>query len=196
MSCKKRGFITISHNDLRDLTANFLSNVCNDDVEIAPKLLPVIGQIFSNRAENTRAKSRLDWDQGCFWLEDDKYSLIKGCLTHTLKDTLTHLFHNTTHKIKTWLRSRVFLGRGQQVFFDKRVFEAHAERHLNSSLPQYYLQNEKEKKRQQNERVLQIEHENSTLLLVSIYDGISHKLSAFYNRLSTLISKEGKYKLQ
>ena len=60
MSCKKRGFITISHNDLRDLTANFLSNVCNDDVEIAPKLLPVIGQIFSNRAENTRAKSRLD----------------------------------------------------------------------------------------------------------------------------------------
>ena len=28
MSCKKGGFITIRHNDLRDLTANLLTEVC------------------------------------------------------------------------------------------------------------------------------------------------------------------------
>ena len=33
MSCKRGGFLTIRDNDLRDLTANLLSNVCND-VEI------------------------------------------------------------------------------------------------------------------------------------------------------------------
>lgn len=57
MSCKRGGSITIPHDDLRDLTANFLSNVRNDDVEMAPTILPVIGEIFSNRAANTRIKS-------------------------------------------------------------------------------------------------------------------------------------------
>lgn len=57
MSCKRGGSITIPHDDLRDLTANFLSNVRNDDVEMAPTILPVTGEIFSNRAANTRIKS-------------------------------------------------------------------------------------------------------------------------------------------
>ena len=52
MSCKKRGFVTIRHNDLRGLTANLISNVCND-VEVEPKLLPVAGENFSNRKSNT-----------------------------------------------------------------------------------------------------------------------------------------------
>ena len=30
MSCKKGGFITIRHNDLRDLTANLLTELCKD----------------------------------------------------------------------------------------------------------------------------------------------------------------------
>lgn len=57
MSCKRGGSITIPHDDLRDLTAKFLSNVHNDDVEMAPIILPVTGEIFSNRAANTRIKS-------------------------------------------------------------------------------------------------------------------------------------------
>ena len=36
MSCKKRGFITIRHNDLRDLTANVLTGLC-EDVDIEPQ---------------------------------------------------------------------------------------------------------------------------------------------------------------
>ena len=30
MNCKKGGFVTIRHNDLRDLTAKILSEVCYD----------------------------------------------------------------------------------------------------------------------------------------------------------------------
>ena len=30
MTCKKGGFVTIRHNDLRDLTAKTLVEVCND----------------------------------------------------------------------------------------------------------------------------------------------------------------------
>ena len=68
MSCERGGFITIRHNDLRDLTANFLSNVC-DDVEIEPKLLPVTGQNISNRIANTRTETRLDIRSRGFWVK-------------------------------------------------------------------------------------------------------------------------------
>ena len=40
MGCKKGGFITIRHNDLGDLTANLLTEVCKD-ADIEPQHLPV-----------------------------------------------------------------------------------------------------------------------------------------------------------
>ena len=43
MSCKKGGFIYIGHNDLGNLTANMMSEVCKD-TEIEPKLTPVCGE--------------------------------------------------------------------------------------------------------------------------------------------------------
>ena len=147
MSCKRGGSITIRHNDLQDLTVNFLSNVCND-VEIEPKLPPVTGENFSNRAENTRTEARLD------------------------------------------IRSRGFWVRGQQAFFDIRVFDQNAKRYLNSALPQCYAQNEKEKKKQYNERVLEIEHGSFTPLVFSIYGGMSREYSTFYDRLSNLLSEK------
>ena len=44
MSCKKAGFITIRHNDHRDLTANLLTEVCKS-VNVEPQLLLVTGEI-------------------------------------------------------------------------------------------------------------------------------------------------------
>ena len=52
--------------------------------------------------------------------------------------------------------------RGQQTFFDVRVSDPNASRYLNKALPQCYIQNEKEKKRQCNERVLEIDHGSFT----------------------------------
>ena len=147
MSCKRGGFVTIRRNDLRNLFANLLSNVCND-VEIEPKLLPVTGENFSNRTANTLTEARLD------------------------------------------IRSRWFWDRGQQAFFDIRVFDPNGKRYLNSALPQCYGQNEKEKKRQYNESVLQIKHGSFTPLVFSIYGGMSRECSTFYNRLLKLLSEK------
>ena len=50
MSCKKEGFITIRHNDLRDLTANLLTEVCkHSDVE--PQLLPVTVETLQSNSQ-------------------------------------------------------------------------------------------------------------------------------------------------
>ena len=43
ISCKKGGFITMRHNDVRDLTANILKGVLND-LEVEPQLLPLKGE--------------------------------------------------------------------------------------------------------------------------------------------------------
>ena len=54
--------------------------------------------------------------------------------------------------------------RGQQAFFDVMVFDPNANRYLNKAVPQCYIQNEKEKKHQYNEGVLEIDHGSLTPL--------------------------------
>ena len=47
--------------------------------------------------------------------------------------------------------------RGQQKFIDMRVFVPNANQCPKKALPQCHIQNEKEKKRQYNEKVLEID---------------------------------------
>ena len=67
MSCKKGGFITIRHNDLCDLTANLLAEVCKD-FDIEPQLLPVTGETFDSRTANTSNEARVDIKSRGFWV--------------------------------------------------------------------------------------------------------------------------------
>ena len=59
MSCKKGGFVSVRHNDLRDLATNKLSKVCKD-VEIEPKLTVLTGEALGSRTANTTNEARLD----------------------------------------------------------------------------------------------------------------------------------------
>ena len=60
MSYKKDGFIyiwpLIRHNDLRDLTANIMSELCKD-TEIQPKLTPLSGEELQARTSNNSNES-------------------------------------------------------------------------------------------------------------------------------------------
>ena len=59
MSCKKGGFITMHHNDVRDLTANILKGVLND-VEVKPQLLPLTGENLQYQTAIRGGEARLD----------------------------------------------------------------------------------------------------------------------------------------
>ena len=59
MSCRKDGFISIQHNDLRDLTANVMSEV-SKDTEIEPKLTPLYGEELQGRTSNNSNEARVD----------------------------------------------------------------------------------------------------------------------------------------
>ena len=63
---QKGGFVTIRHNDLRDLITKILSEVCND-TEIVPKLVPLSGDDLSNGTANRSNEARLDDRARGFW---------------------------------------------------------------------------------------------------------------------------------
>ena len=52
MSCKKGGFVSICHNNVRDLNANILKEVYND-AEVEPKLIPLTGEQLQYRSAIT-----------------------------------------------------------------------------------------------------------------------------------------------
>ena len=59
MSCKKGGLVSICHNDIRDLTANILRELCND-VEVEAKLIPLTVEELQYRSVITADEVRLD----------------------------------------------------------------------------------------------------------------------------------------
>ena len=63
--CKKGGFVAMRHNELRDLEAELIGEVCKD-VTIEPELQPCEGYQL-NPGANTAKDARLDFSARGFW---------------------------------------------------------------------------------------------------------------------------------
>ena len=73
LTCKRGGFPIIRHNEIRDLTAKLLSEVCHS-VATEPPLQPLSGESFSYRSAIVGAEARLDIKARGFWnLAQDAY---------------------------------------------------------------------------------------------------------------------------
>ena len=66
LSCPKGGFPSIRHNEIRDLTADLLTEVCSD-VHIEPDLQPVEGELLTGLSANVQDGARLDIAANGFW---------------------------------------------------------------------------------------------------------------------------------
>ena len=71
LTCKKGGFITIRHNEIRDFTAQLLSEVCND-VAVEPLLTPLTGETFSYKTANKDDHARLDVSARGVWVKGSR----------------------------------------------------------------------------------------------------------------------------
>ena len=71
MSCKKGGFVSIRHNDLRDLTAKMLSEVCKD-TEIEPKLTTLTEKELDSRTAKITNEKNLKLEHMEFGKEGNK----------------------------------------------------------------------------------------------------------------------------
>ena len=67
ISCKKGGSVSIRHNNICDLTANILREVCND-VDVEAKLIPLAGEQLQYRSAVTGDEAGLDIRAWSFWV--------------------------------------------------------------------------------------------------------------------------------
>ena len=66
LSCPKGGFPSIRHDEIRDLTAQLLSEVCSD-VKVEPDLQPVPEGVSFTASANVSEGARLDVAMNGFW---------------------------------------------------------------------------------------------------------------------------------
>ena len=71
MICPKGGFPTIRHNEVRDITADLISEVCSD-VAIEPRLNPLSGECLHNRTANRDEEARLDVSARGVWRRGER----------------------------------------------------------------------------------------------------------------------------
>ena len=141
LNCKRGGFIGIRHNELRDVTAEMLNEICQD-VTIEPLLTPLTGEQFDLESANTDVQARVDVAARGVWV------------------------------------------RGSRAFFDVRVFNPLAQCYSHSTLKAAHKSNESSKKREYNQRILQVEHGSFTPLVFSSFGGMGIECSNFYNRVA------------
>ena len=65
LTCKKGGFVSIRHNEVRNITASLLKEVCHD-VRVEPPLQPVVGEDLPSNS-NLADEARLDICARGFW---------------------------------------------------------------------------------------------------------------------------------
>ena len=66
LSCKTGGFPVVRHNEVRDITATLLTEVCHE-VKTEPHLQPLSGESLSYRSANTEDSDRFDVAMYGFW---------------------------------------------------------------------------------------------------------------------------------
>ena len=73
--CSRGGFPSICHNEICDLIANLLSEVCQN-VGTEPQLQPVTGEQLTHRTANREDGARLDVVAESFWGNDKQSALF------------------------------------------------------------------------------------------------------------------------
>lgn len=75
LTCKKGGFVSLRHNQVRDLTIGMLSEAQCKDVVSEPQLAPLSGEKFYHKTANTADDARADISCRGLWSTLDKVFL-------------------------------------------------------------------------------------------------------------------------
>jgi len=113
MTCKKGGFICIRHDEVRDLTANMLREVCHD-VATEPALLPLDGEHFQYRTSNTSNNARVDVSARGFWRRGQK-AFLDIRIFDPMADCHRELSLEAAHEKNEQEKMRAYGVRVQQV---------------------------------------------------------------------------------
>ena len=116
---------------------------------------------------------------------------IEPVLQSLTGETFEQRTANTSDNAPLDISARGFWTKYQMAFFDVRIFDPNATGYNAQSLKRCYINNDKEKKRQYNMRVLQVENGSFTPLVFSINGGMSREASKRYSRIAEILSEKG-----
>ena len=145
-NCPCGGFPSIRHNELRDITAALMSEVCHN-VTIEPTLQPLSGETLNPRSAITEDDARSDVRAEGFW----------SC-------------------------------RQQQAYFDVKVFDPTTATYRNKPLRSSYRQLEAGKRRNYQDRIINVEHGSFSPLIFTTSGGMGPTATTVYKRLASLLS--------
>ena len=107
-----------------------------------------------------------------------KNVVIESLLTPLTGEELPKSSNTSNQAIADMSARRVWIN-GQTVFCDVRVFNPLARCRLHHSLPVVHKKNENEKKREHNQRILQVERGSFTPLVFSCFGGNEQGMQPF-----------------
>ena len=97
---------------------------------------------------------------------------------------------NTSDEARLDIRARGFWRRGQNAFFDVRVTNADSASQVNSSIPSIFRKHEESKKREYNERVMQIEQGTFTPLIFTTTGSMGPECLQYHKSLADKIASK------
>ena len=126
LSCPKGGFPSIRHNEIRDMTAKLLSEVCTD-VKIEPELQPLTGELLQNKTANTEDGARLDISASGLWGGRHEKTFVDVRVFNPLAATHKHQPISTCYRNQERAKKRAYEQRVrnvEQATFTPLVFSA------------------------------------------------------------------------
>ena len=121
--------------------------------------------------------------------------MIEPTLQQLTGESLHERTANITDDARIYIAARGFWISGQRAFFDIRVFNPIARQYESQELNKAYEINDREKKRQHNKRILEVEHGSFTPLVMTALGRMGREASKFYSRLSESIAEKKKKKI-
>ena len=97
---------------------------------------------------------------------------------------------NTKDDARLDIRARGFWRRGQNAFFDVRITNADADSQRNSTIKSVLHKHEQEKKREYNQRVMEVEHGTLTPLILTTTGAMGHECQKYHKTLAEKISSK------
>ena len=102
---------------------------------------------------------------------------------------------NSSDEARVDIAARGFWQRCEKAFFDVRVFNPYASTHRRQTLNSSFKANEREKKRQYNQRIIEVEHGSFTPVVFSACGGCGRETQHFLSFLAEKLALEKNFEL-
>ena len=115
---------------------------------------------------------------------------IEPALLPVVNDNLLAATTNQTENARLDVSAIGVYGPHEKTFLDIRIMHPMCPSYINKSIDKVYEEHEKLKKREYNERVIQVEKGSFTPIVFSTFGGMGKETTVYHKRIAQLIAKK------